>query len=464
MKSNHKKNLASVLLSLVTLTSFLSRAHAEDQLQENNLAAQLLFQNGDILSGSPSTLDKENNISFLSDIFRKPTSFLLSEIIALKLDNAEESTLAADSARIEIQNRYNQEQGDIIIGQLQELTPEHIILNTAYAGIIQIERPMVKSFKIIPKDPGHYYGPNHKNEWSSESPDSDWSFKNGTLTTNSSNLIGMDVGMRPNSYISFHCDHGSNMNFSLRLFSSDPISENPDAACTMIVSRSSASIRATNNIIKNNAVRATTRQRINIENIENTSHFEIFTNAELGLVHLYIDGVQACNLRIGALELQQLGTGLSFESSTNTKFSISDIVVNPWDGMTLPQATDAEISAQPHHITLINGDLVPGTVAKVEDGHMVVDTEYTAIRIPLNKIKSLNLGKDGDQPIMKSGDIRVSLHNGSHMVFRLDELTETHISGYGQAIGDIKLKLSAVDRIDFNIYDHEMTPIRETTY
>jgi hypothetical protein len=46
------------------------------------------------------------------------------------------------------------------------------------------------------------------------------------------------------------------------------------------------------------------------------------------------------------------------------------------------------------------------------------------------------------------------------MVFRLEGVTDDSLIGYSQNFGTVNFKISAFNRIEFNIYDPELQEIR----
>lgn len=84
---------------------------------------------------------------------------------------------------------------------------------------------------------------------------------------------------------------------------------------------------------------------------------------------------------------------------------------------------------------------------------MTVETEYTPIRIPLSRIKSLSLGEIGEQPRMYEQDVRAWFHDGGHITLKLESFKDGKITGFSQAFGDISIDLNAFSKIDFHIYD-----------
>ena len=92
---------------------------------------------------------------------------------------------------------------------------------------------------------------------------------------------------------------------------------------------------------------------------------------------------------------------------------------------------------------------------------MIIETEFTPIRVPIDRIKSLSLGDSGEEPKKYQKDIRAWFHSGGHVTLKLATFKGDKITGYSQALGDVSFDLSAFSRIDFHIYDNKANETRK---
>ncbi|MBT8043816.1 MAG: hypothetical protein KJO79_02600 [Verrucomicrobiae bacterium] len=439
-------------------------------------SSRIYLTNGDKLSGLPESIDDEQRMLFKSESLRQTAAFPLANVLALNLDTWKESPKIDTIARIELQSRFRETHGDTILGELKELTPDSIKLNTWYGGEITLKRSMVKSLKIISNAPGNYYGPNGIQEWEVSGGTSAWDFQHGSLISHASGGVGKDVGLREKSHISFDAKWQSSMRFKFRVYSSDVTDTTPSAYYEISINRSYAYMRTRGKSARGARILGGGRWKQIASRPEgNQARFDFFINRTTGSVTIYINNLRACMLQSQNPDPENLGTGLSFHSEDRYPIEISGITVTPWNGTTLPKpkakATaekkdgdaddDKSENLPPHRIVLNNGDEVPGTVGKVEDGRMVIETEYTPIRIPIKRIKSLNLGDSGEEPKKYREDIRAWFHSGGFVTLKLDSFKDGEVSGYSQALGDVTFDLSAFSRIDFHIYDDEANETRK---
>jgi len=414
-----------------------------------NIKSRIILTNGDRLTGQPHSVNENGNLSFTSKSLRSKAEFPINKILTLELDTWEERKQVDTVARIQLQPSFRETIGDTITGELHGLTSDSIEIKTWYGGIINIKRSMAKS-------------------WTSSEKEKPWEFHNGSLISKSSQSIGRDVGLKEKSHVRFKVQWESSMRFRIHFYSSDITDSSPDAYYDVNFNRTYAYLRT-----RGRGGRAGGGRWKQIRNTLNgtQAQFDIFMDRKAGIFTIYIDGKQACILQSQNPDPENLGTGLSFIAEERYPIEISSISVSPWNGSTLPnqklpaeddntEQKDPETEEPPHHIVLQNGDEVPGTAGKVQDGLMVVETEYTPIRIPINRIKSLRQGNSEEQPRKYSKDVRAWFHDGNHITLRLASFTDGKISGYNQALGEVAFDLKAFNKIDFHIYDQKYNDLR----
>ena len=375
--------------------------------------------------------------------------------------------------RIQLQNRNQETNGDTLIGQLKELNEDNIKLDTEYSETLTLKRSMVQSLNIVSKRQGHYRGPNSIHEWQTSTKplpavNESWRIKNHRLVFEgaSAESIGKNVGLRKKSQISFDLTWDTHMNFQLQLYSSDVKSPTP-SACYQFNFDSYAVVMITRTKGKESDP---SRQRFAQRPYPGTkkAHFDVCINQETGIATIYINGKQACIMQSPIAEPDDLGTGLTFVSHRLRPISISNIHVSPWNGIPLGKLArnqaDDDLPAeakQPHDIILMNGDSVPCTVGVIQDGRMIVNTKHTPIRIPIEKIKSINWKDKREEPKKYKGDVRAWFHHGGFITLKLTSITEDKLSGYSQALGDVSIDLAAFSKIDFNIYNASANELRQ---
>jgi len=453
------------IMRILILTSVVAGCSlplfAEQEIKKP-LQAKILLSNGDRLSGSPKFINAQQ-LALDSAYLNEPATFDIPQILSIQMDQGAITPTPEIFTRIQLQNRNQETNGDTLIGQLKELNEDNIKLDTQYSETLTLKRSMVQSLNIVSKRQGHYRGPNSLHEWQTSTkplPEANesWRLKNHRLEFKgaSAESIGKDLGLRKKSQISFDVAWETHMNFQLQLYSSDVKSPKP-SSCYQFNFDSYAVVMITRTKGKESDP---SRQRFAERPSKKEAHFDVCINRETGIATIYINGKQACIMQSPIAEPDDLGTGLTFVSHRLRPISISNIHVSPWNGIPLGKLArnqaDDDLPAeakQPHDIILMNGDSVPCTVGVIQDGRMIVNTKHTPIRIPIERIKSINWKDKREEPKKYKGDVRAWFHHGGFITLKLTSITEDKLSGYSQALGDVSIDLAAFSKIDFNIYN-----------
>ena len=464
-----KPFITRILILTSVVAAYSLPLSAEEEIKKP-LQAKLLLSNGDRLSGSPKFINTQQ-LALDSAYLNEPATFDVSQILAIRMDQGAITPTPEIFTRIQLQNRNQETNGDTLIGQLKELNEDNIKLDTEYSETLTLKRSMVQSLNIVSKRQGHYRGPNSIHEWQTSTKplpavNESWRIKTQRLVFEgaSAESIGKNVGLRKKSQISFDLTWDTHMNFQLQLYSSDVKSPTP-SACYQFNFDSYAVVMMTRTKGKESDP---SRQRFAERPSKKEAHFDVCINQETGIATIYINGKQACIMQSPIAEPDDLGTGLTFVSHRLRPISISNIHVSPWNGIPLGKLArnqaDDDLPAeakQPHDIILMNGDSVPCTVGVIQDGRMIVNTKHTPIRIPIEKIKSINWKDKREEPKKYKGDVRAWFHHGGFITLKLTSITEDKLSGYSQALGDVSIDLAAFSKIDFNIYNASANELRQ---
>lgn len=474
-------------VKVVPVETDKNKKESNDTEDTSRSTSRIFLTNGNKLSGKPLQTDADNNLLFESESLRKEANFPISSILSLNLDGWQPKEQADTLARITLHSRFSEGISDTIVGSLNELTADSIKLDTWYGGIVTLKRSMVKSLQIINNSPGSYFGPKSLKEWTLSGGKGSWSFVSGALVSRAKGGIGRDMELSENSHISFDIEWEKSMSFRLLLYSSDVTNDYPGAFYDLNFNRYRTYLRTHGKLAKRAQRFGVGRgQQIPMIKDGNRAHFDVYANRKAGTFSIYIDGVRACVLQSNNPDPEDLGTGLTFIAAEKYPVKISGLIVIPWNGVSLPNQSsnieplppeDKEASeateepkenmeekstTPPHKIILNNGDEVPGTVVyKVQDGRIVIETKYTPIKIPIERVKSVSLGDIGEEPRKYPGDVRAWFHQGGFITLKLTSLRDGKITGFSQACGNVTLNLTAFNRIDFHIYDKEANALRK---
>jgi hypothetical protein len=107
-----------------------------------------------------------------------------------------------------------------------------------------------------------------------------------------------------------------------------------------------------------------------------------------------------------------------------------------------------------HRIRLSNGDIALGSVQKIANGNVLLDTRLGNISLPIERITELKLPPpEYNERLLQNGDVRCWFPDGKHVTFRLESINpDGKWVGYAQNFGVTAFDISAFSKIEFNLY------------
>lgn len=433
---------------------------------ENESQAVIRFHNDDQLAGKLKALGDEALV-WESDILAEPATFELKNVLNLTL-NAENK--APESPHVAVLTLKN---GDEIHGQLGAITDDSITIKTWFAGVMDFRRTMVSKIQIEGGSSLHFRGPSSLDEWK-QVPEECWEYKRQAFISKKPGSIARDNILPDECTIAFTVERKSDqLDLKLMIFSDDIDQSRPRSGYELSFQRSSIYLRSgkTRNFLGSNHSRELSQN--------DKAHIEIRASRKTGKVVLVINGKITEVWSDPGADRNDFGSGLHFISGNNQKIRVSEIEIGPWDGRVdhlpqprgvrvhrnMPQPKPEEKSEEDTtgRMQLANGDSLKGKVSSIEEGLITLETPLGEIKLPVERLRSLNLdGLDTERAKRERGDIRAYFADGSSLVFHFEEVTENQLVGTSQNFDKATFDLSAINRIEFDIYNDKLKSMRSS--
>lgn len=422
------------------------------------------FSNGDLLNGTMDSLGPQQLI-WKSPFLEKPTPFFLRGVLDLTLPSQTPETRADHEATVTLTN------GDIIRGQLATVTETAVSLDTWYAGRLSFNRLMVADVRIDERSDFSFRGPTGMEGWQT-SEDKVWSYNRLSFVSKGTGSIAREDLLPDECVVSFDAAwKGDSFGLKLVLFSDEVKKESPNTGYEMSFQRGSVYLRncRTQSFLGSAHSAALAEQdRVSIE---------VRASRKSGKVCLYINRRVVEVWTDPEVARGKFGDALHFISQNPLPLRISRVGVAAWDGVVQdspeprvgmirqfgfqgggePAKPAPKDAPKEGRMLLANGDSIEGEVSSIENGVMAVKTPLGDIRLPVARLRTVAMKKvDLERSIRRNGDIRAWFPDGGSIVFRLDSVGEGTLTGTSQNFGSATFKLSAFDRIEFNIYDPDL--------
>lgn len=192
--------------------------------------------------------------------------------------------------------------------------------------------------------------------------------------------------------------------------------------------------------------------RVNLTGIGSRARYSLRTNKKSRAFILSINGVQIANWK-DKEAFAGKGNGLLFTSRAPYPLKVSNIRISQWDGRKPVASADATISPKQDTIRLINEDTVTGTITRIGDGKVKINSSFGEVDIPWANSSLIQFAKsDQEAGALKTGKgmVRANLKGAGVLNFKLISWTEDKLEVESPVFGKATLNGTMIDSITFN--------------
>lgn len=453
------KPLSSVL-GLVLLSFPLERIAAEEDAP---LGASLRFPNGDVLEGSPSGLTEDGFLLWESELFqsgnerfeiRQSDSISLGESSPPPEPSGQEAALAKVTFQPHVEDSVDTMQVELV-----GFDDQSVQVKTWYAGDLTLKRSMLRQIEVDGKSTPLVNGPGTIDDWNQIGDKGAWQIKAGVMSCQKEGSIARKFSDLPDSlHLSFDLNFETSPYIRIYFFANTGVESRPAETYSIQIGRAQMMF-----------MKKVGRRHIplELEDVKGRNRFEpgedqrvdLYVDRKKGLFSLYIEGEVIATARDDTPLME--GDWWHFETRSGRTQSVENFAIRAWDGE-LPEKTTflefrEELRGDGQPIELQNRDTILGKVETIEDGKLLITTEFMPISVPIERLKSFEITskKEGEEPRIYPGGVRAYFWSGGFVSFRLSDISPTTISGYSQVFGDATFDLRAFSHISFNPYNEE---------
>jgi hypothetical protein len=353
-------------------------------------------------------------------------------------------------------------------------------LDTWFAGRLKFNRLMIRDVRISERPDFIYRGPAGLDGWTQSGEKPAWIYQNSSFRSTAVGSIARNVNLPDECSIAFDASWRGSFSLKLVFFSDDIASDHPTSGYEMTIQTRSVYLRS----CKTQKFLGHTPNAVMLQENEK-ARIEVRASKKTGKICLFIDGEIIDVWTDPDVAGNEFGQGIHFISQNESPVQVSRIEVGAWDGEVEqvpdpqrfggirqfgnqfeqmddePEPVGREKKTNSERMELRNGDSITGEVLSIIDGIITVRTPFREVRLPVESLRSVALKPvDLERCKRENGDVRVWFPDGSSMVFKLLGVTEDSLIGNSQNFGTANFKISAFNRIEFNIYDPELNDIR----
>lgn len=427
----------------------------------------LVLQNGDQLPGHLVRLEQE--LCWLeSPLLVEPAQFSLQEIKELRYAaNEAEPDGVKHRARVEchadLRQQHEKRGGDVFSGQLRGLNDEVVMLDTAYAGKLQLPRAMVKSIELRETAALLYRGPRRAEEWLAE-PAESWEFSSQSWNNKASGTLSRDfVTLPPRYRFHFRLQWQQQLNVMLR-FALSGKEDEQQSFYALNIDEGTVQMQKEVADAQPGAQGGMMGEPVQLKWFRNRqfADLSVAVDTEAGTICLMAED-EVLQQWTDALGAPLKGSVWKFcqMNANASDLVVSHCVLEAWDGVqaTPRDAVDRRIEVpEPRpgeqELVLSNGDIIVAEVQGVEGEMLRLKTRLTDLVLPVGRLRQIALkSAQHEERLLKKGDVRAWFDNGDSITFRIIAVDETgRWRGESQNFGEAWFLPQAFTRVEFNIY------------
>jgi len=368
--------------------------------------------------------------------------------------------------------------GDVIRGQLVSATDERIELETGFAGRMKFNRLMVNDIRISENTEFNFQGPTGLEGWILSGSKPAWSYANLSFTSNAAGSIARNVDLPDECGVAFNAIWKDPLNLKIVIFSENLSSDRPTSGYEITFLQRRVFVRNS----KTQRIVGMSQNAVALQE-NGKARIEIQASLKSGKFTLSIDDQLIDTWTDPEILREGIGRGIHFIAQNDSPVQISRIAVGTWDGEVtqIPSRVEedgfmqgndnadpsvppiAKKKLAPGRMELRNGDTIEGELLSIQDGMVHLKTPFREVKLAVGALRSVALkAVDLERCKRENGDVRGWLPDGSSLVFRLDGVVDDTLTGSSQNFSTSQFKLSAFNRIEFNIYEPAYEEIRLT--
>ncbi len=404
----------------------------------------LVFRNGDTLQGSLLSIVPETEVRWNHPDAKRPLEFAPGSIVQIKLAG-KPAPPAQPQAVVRLTN------GDELHGQLVALDAEKLTLQTAFAGELAIQRPMLQT--ILPKvgvASALYVGPTDLADWQRPQGDQSWSFRDGAFytVTGQSGVIGRDMKLKDRSRIDFDLAWRSHPYLQISVYGDNP--ENFYANAYM-VQISGNSVQLQRGRVRggfNNLGGSTSLDNLTSRG---KARFSILVDKPKRTIAFLVDG-SLVKQWTDPGDFAGLGGCVMFMSQGQGPMRIGNLLVAEWDG----ELGDGTVLAAKSEdlIRFSNNDKVSGQLKSISKGVITFATAFATLEVPIERAAQIEFASEkAERARRQAGDVRATFHEGGSVTLALEKLDETSLVGSSENFGKRTFSRAAFRELRLHIYD-----------
>ena len=415
------------------------------------------FKNGDRLSGSLDAIAGRQTVRWGSPRFVEAVEFAIEPVKAVDFAKRPMPKPSQGQWLVWLTS------GDRLEGRIERIAPDKLLLETSYAGSIEIPRARIRGLTPKPSlAPTTFEGPAGLEGWTSGASNpalngGAWSYRDGAFYASKSASIARNVGLPDSARIEWDLNWSETLSLNVALYADrlQPVALANKDASEAFGGFYSLQLRGELRAVHLLAI-TRTNANPNLGEIPlpklaetNAAHVEVLVSKNRGTIALRIDGQPITEWRdtngfIGA------GAAMRFVHGGQGRVRLGGFRVSDWDGQTEEEVSTARDTKE-DRLKLASGEDLGGTLLGMMDGTIrFLAANGRQVSAPVETVRLIELAGvrlDWRQP--KDFTARGYFWGGGSIGLFLDEWRDDRLRAHSPEFESAAFLRSAFKRLEF---------------
>jgi hypothetical protein len=418
----------------------------------SGLAAKdlLLFRNGDRLTGTLLSIDPQNGVRWRHPDARGVIDFNPAYLATIQLPaHASTPPPTVDTCRVRLEN------GDELRGNVSFTGGDKVVLETAYAGRLEVPRDRVRLIAPVPAAARMIYsGPTGPDGWTFGKvavpllQAGTWKYSDGAFYATDAASIARDVKLPDRARVQFdlawtgvlgalHLAVALYTDYLQPIALANRVTEPPFGEFySLQLYGAMANLMP---IQQQGPLKSLGPVTVPALGRKNYAHFDLRADKSRHQVALLVDGTLVTNW-VDSEPFVGTGTAVRFVYAGGGAIRLSHLRITTWDGQ-LDAAPVALTNRADDLACLRNGDQVAGRLESVRNGRLTITANGAPLQIPLERVRHIELkGGQPNRPPPAPLEVRAFFADGGRVTLQLGRWEPDRVAGhspeFGQAVFD----------------------------
>jgi hypothetical protein len=443
------------LLAFILLLT-ASVAGAAGSVQDSN-ADSVLFRNGEFLYGKCLAIDHRGAVQW-----QHPDA---AEIIDFTPGNVDQIDFAPTShpvARAATACRLLLNDGSSLEGDLVSCDRSGLVLQTWYAGRLNIPRASLQSLVFIPRSPAVIDGITGLDGWTQGASSAAvpgesgrWIFRNGAFYADRAASIARDVKLPDVAQIQFDLAWKGGLNLAVALYTDSllPVlltakEQGPNFGGFYSLRFQFSAFIDLWPIKKLEPLRPLGQLYIPTLNTSDRLHVDLRVSKPEHKFALWLDGKEVKEWT-DPMGFAGEGTGVRFVQNPPGIIKLSNLRITQWDGNFSPNG-DAADDATQDSVWPNGAARVFGKITAIAENKLILQTKGGAREFPLETLNAIDFVHQEPKPAaFEEGMVRATFARGGNLTFVLESWRPDVMIVRSQELGKLKVNSTAFTQIRF---------------